>query len=1274
VLALAGVRGRVMATASQGGGAMAGVGAAPEAVQELMAGEPVVIAGYNGPRQTVISGPADAVDRVCRLVTDQGISASKLNVSHAFHSPLVEPAALGMAEHLAGEQFTPLRRPVVSTVTGTVLPPDTDLRELLVRQVREPVRFAEAAAAAVEGADLAVEVGPGRVLTGLLGDIAPTVPVLALDTDSTSLVPLLLVAGAAYAAGAPVRPEGLFGDRPLRPLPRVPRFLASPCEAVPESTVGLPAQGPAQVPSEAPSDAATPAPAQPATEQVSTLDLLIRLAAERAELPAEAVQPDTYPLDDLHLSSITVGQILNQVTRELGRPPLAATSSLSTSTIADLARTVDELADSARDGETAPAEVAGVAPWVRAFSVDWLPAELPPAAVPATTGNWSVHAPDGHPLAGPLQRALSETGPGDGVLLCLPADIDATQVDLLLAAAGDALARGDRLVVVQHGLGASGLAKTLHLEDPRVATTLVDLPEVDSTDPDTVAGSVRRVVAEVNATTGFSEVRYAADGTRTVPLLRVLPEPPGGPDAPGALGGDDVLLVTGGGKGITAECALRIAADTGAALALMGRSDPASDPELAANLARMTAAGIRHAYVRADVTAAAEVAAAVAQAQAELGTVTGVLHGAGRNEPTALANLGGTLFLDTLAPKIDGLQAVLAAVEEDALKLLVTFGSIIGRAGLRGEAHYATANDWMTELTVRFGQDHPGCRVLAMEWSVWSGAGMGERLGVVESLMREGVTPIPADEGIALLSRALADPQAGPVLVIGGRAGGLPTLTMQDRELPLLRFVDRVLVHYPGVELVTEADLAAGNDPYLEDHLLDGDQLFPAVIGMEAMTQVAAAVSGHTGPVLLADAEFLRPVVVPVGGTTTIRLAALVRDEQSVDVVIRSGETGFGADHFRATLHIPRSDVPAPSGPPVGVGLPTVPVDPATELYGGVLFQGKRFQRLTGYRQAEARRAVAEVSTVGSAPWFAAFLAQDMLLADPGSRDTMMHAIQCCVPDATLLPEGVERLWLADRSTLDVPWLQLDARERFQDGDSYVYDLDITDPSGEPVERWEGLRLRAVAKKDGSGPWVPSLLGPYLVRALEQRLPGATPVVVVEPDPRERPAGDAVAGRRAQTATALSRALGRPVEVRYRGDGRPEVDCASVSASHGAGVTLAVAGSGTLACDVEVVTKRSDQDWADLLGPDPAQLRGLLQREAADSGAVAGTRVWSALECVRKTGSLVQALTLDSVGPAGSVQLSAGRARIATWVTGLAGRPEPVVFAVLTDPGAGRDG
>jgi enediyne polyketide synthase len=1261
VLRLATVRGQVMATASEGGGAMASLATTPERAQRLFDGEPVVIAGFNGPKQTVIAGEAGVVDGVCERARAAGITANRINVSHAFHSPLVEPAAEAMTDRLAEFTFSTPARAVASTVTGELLESGTDLRALLRDQVVRPVRFHEAAATAVDGADLAVEVGPGRVLAGLLRDISPDTPVLSVDTDSQSLTSLLSVVGAAFVLGSAVDTEALFADRVVRALPLDGgfTFLASPCESAPDLSIGLTAPD---------ADTADGSATQPLPNQASnadtpsTLDLLRKLAAERVELPLETVTAATNPLDDLHLSSITVGQLVNDATRQLGLATLEATTNFATVTLGELAQLIDESAESG-SADRGSTEVAGVAQWVRPFSVDYVP--VPARRVDIGTGpagEWQVFAPAGHPLAERLRVTLAEAGIGDGILLCLP-DSGEEHVGLILAAGQAAVAapEGSRFVVVQHRYGASGLARTAFLEANEVPTTIVTLPDLAPSTAAAMDDAVRRVVTDVAATTDFSEVRYGEDGVRTTPKLHVL-QPPAQPRTGSPLSTSDVLLVTGGGKGITAECALAMAKDSGARLALIGRDDAAQDEEISANLARMNAAGIVCRYERADVTDAGQIAEAVRRFEADLGPITGVMHGAGRNEPSALTNLSEERFHQTLAVKITGLRTVLDALDQDRIKLLVTFGSIIGRAGLRGEAHYSTANDWMTELSVEFQAAHPHARVLAMEWSVWSGAGMGERLGVVEALVRDGITPISVEDGLSVLRQVLADPSAGPVVTITGRMGGLPTLPLDlSQELPLTRFIDRLLVHYPDVELISEVELSPGSDPYLSDHLLDGDLLFPAVVGMEAMTQVATAVLGRGGAPMLADVEFLRPIVVRPGSTTAMRLAALVRDEETVTVAIRAEDTGFNADHFRATLRLPKPALPDAGPTREATALPPVPVDPITELYGPVMFQGKRFQRLLGYRRANARHAVAELSTTTASPWFAAYLPQEQLLADPGTRDAVMHALQCCVPDATLLPQSVERLYLAEPADQAVEMVTLDARERSQNGDSYVYDIDVLDAAGRVIERWQGLTLRAVRKKETDGPWVPAMLSGFLERALERVL-GEGHAVVVEPDPQP----GAEVDRRAQTELAASRAVGRPTTVRYRPDGKPEADGVELSASHGAGLTLVVTGQGRLGCDVETAVARTDEDWAGLLGAELAGVRDLVTAETGESADVASTRVWCALECLRKTGTTTRSLTLDRVEQDRWVVLSSGNARIATWVTTLNDVPEPVVFAVLS--------
>jgi enediyne polyketide synthase len=261
----------------------------------------------------------------------------------------------------------------------------------------------------------------------------------------------------------------------------------------------------------------------------------------------------------------------------------------------------------------------------------------------------------------------------------------------------------------------------------------------------------------------------------------------------------------------------------------------------------------------------------------------------------------------------------------------------------------------------------------------------------------------------------------------------------------------------------------------------------------------------------------------------------------------------------------------------------------------------------------------------------------------------------------------VDRLYLAEPADQQVEYVILDARERSQDGDSYVYDIDVLEPSGRLVERWEGLTLRAVRRKDSSGPWVSAMLSGYLERALEQVL-GGSRSVVVEPDPET----GAPADRRAQTQLAASRALGREATVRYRPDGKPELDGAAMSASHGAGVSLVVTSPDAglrLGCDVETVVHRTQEDWTGLLGADLIRVRDLVVTEAREEADTAGTRLWSALECLRKTGTTTRDLTVDRVSADGWVVLSSGQARVATWVTTLNDLPDPVVFAVLSERG-----
>jgi enediyne polyketide synthase len=860
-----------------------------------------------------------------------------------------------------------------------------------------------------------------------------------------------------------------------------------------------------------------------------------------------------------------------------------------------------------------------------------------------------------HPLAASLRQAFA-SAPGQGVVVCLPPQADERSLNLLLKGvrARWVLNNDARFVLVQHGQGAAALARTLHLEMAEGTTCVIDVP-VDH------PSATTWVVAEATAAVGYTEAHYDPSGQRYEPVLRLLPLPTGIPPLP--LSTDDILLVTGGGKGITAECALTLARGSGARLALLGRSQPETDAELAANLERMRVAGVDFRYLVADVTQAAEVRAAVQEVERTLGPVTGILHGAARNVPQLLRSLDEESCLRTLAPKLQGARNLLAAIQPDQLRLFVTFGSIIARTGLPGEADYGLANEWLADLTAQFQRAHPACRCLAIEWSVWAGAGMGERLGRLDALSRQGIMPISLDEGLAVLRRLLAhlgqdNAVALPTsVVVTGRFGSPPTLRVEQAELSFLRFLEETQVYYPGVELVVDASLAVDSDPYLADHVFRGERLLPAVMGLEAMTQVALALVKTTEPPIFEDVQFARPVVVPEQRSVTIRLAALMRAPGQVEVVLRSAETGFQVDHFRAICRfdLPRASQEAtnrnPQRPEVTrvhnhESFPPVDLDPQHDLYGGILFHQGRFQRLRGYQLVTAKACVAEIR-LDEATWFGRYLPPDRVLGDPAARDAVIHALQVCVPQATLLPIGVERL-TPDISNACGPRFVY-AQERSHEGNTFVYDVDVTDAEGHVQEHWQGLRLHAIDNAAFHGPWPAPLLGPYLERRLHEVWPAALLRVVVERDCTTR--------RRVRSDRALQRALGQAVPILRRPDGKPEAAWPAaaqqaISAAHAGELTLAVAGPPPLGCDLEAVEERPFTVWQDLLGAQRFQLAELIATEAGEDVATAFTRVWVASECLKKAGAAWDTPLVLATRKAESwVILAAGALRVATLVT-----------------------
>jgi 8-amino-7-oxononanoate synthase len=276
---------------------------------------PVVAANLNHPHQTVISGDSEGVAKACALLDARGVKTTPLEVSHAFHSPLVAGVAAAMERLVAALPLQPPQLPVVSGITSAPYPASVErIREIWVKHATAPVDFlgalqtAAAPAPAGTGARIYLQVGAGTALAGFARaslqprDRTATAGLAAREDDG--LATLASALGLLWSAGLPLDLSPLFAGReavrallPPSPIETQPYWVREPSKAVAPLYVSVgtePGSHPAPV-SATPSPAAAPkaeqtapspaAPApQPQAQRSPRMDSLVNLFREQIAL------------------------------------------------------------------------------------------------------------------------------------------------------------------------------------------------------------------------------------------------------------------------------------------------------------------------------------------------------------------------------------------------------------------------------------------------------------------------------------------------------------------------------------------------------------------------------------------------------------------------------------------------------------------------------------------------------------------------------------------------------------------------------------------------------------------------------------------------------------------------------------------------------------------------------------------------------------------------------------------------------------------------------
>ena len=215
-------------------GAMVSLRCSREQAQNIIAQASgyAILANINSPFQMVVSGEEACIKEIVAIATANGISASILNVSNAFHSRLVSKASDCLYEKLPPGNLNQPSVPVYSSINGESVE-SVNLQEHFSRQVTSQVDFVSLVNNMADHCDLFLEVGPGRVLSNLVTEILPDGPVCyPIESRPGCYHDLNVALAALFSHGIEISWQSVFADRLIRPFipPDEREYIENPCE------------------------------------------------------------------------------------------------------------------------------------------------------------------------------------------------------------------------------------------------------------------------------------------------------------------------------------------------------------------------------------------------------------------------------------------------------------------------------------------------------------------------------------------------------------------------------------------------------------------------------------------------------------------------------------------------------------------------------------------------------------------------------------------------------------------------------------------------------------------------------------------------------------------------------------------------------------------------------------------------------------------------------------------------------------------------------------
>jgi len=456
-----------------------------------------------------------------------------------------------------------------------------------------------------------------------------------------------------------------------------------------------------------------------------------------------------------------------------------------------------------------------------------------------------------------------------------------------------------------------------------------------------------------------------------------------------------VFVVSGGAKGITAQCTIKLAQNIPCKFILLGRSELLStEPEYAQNcleasalkkrimenlisqgekptpimvqkifnqinssreikqtLAAITSLGAKAEYISVDVTDTLALKEKLSAITQKMGTITGIIHGAGNLADKLIEKKTEQDFEKVYTAKVQGLENLLSCVQPQDLQHIVLFSSVSGFYGNIGQTDYAIANEILNKSAHLMKQYYPQAHIVAINWGGWdSGMVTGE---LKKAFAERGIEVIPVDLGSQMLVNELHPTYQQDTQVVIGQPMKLPAAIV-DSQLKTYRIRRR---------------LTLDENPFLIDHVISGAPVLPATCAKSWMVKACEELYPGYRYLNCHNFRVLKGIIFneTLADEYTLELKELAKnsgDFVEIQTTISSKTpTGKTHYHFGATIKIVLNIPAAPIYKDVDFTEDNIITTTGKDFYGPgdlTLFHGPAFQAITRVININPEKITAE--------------------------------------------------------------------------------------------------------------------------------------------------------------------------------------------------------------------------------------------------------------------------------------------------------------------------